>query len=99
MLERFRDRPEYLARLQQALNDVVEGPLTAIPKTERAMWALEDTLGIFVDDARAQLETAELSGDREAIEHAKTALLRMLHVSHINTYRFGELCEYIKRHA
>jgi hypothetical protein len=69
--EMLKDYPEYIAGLQQSLNRLIEKPLHGTPPFELATWLLEDTLGDFAIDARAELSAAEASGDPEAIAHAK----------------------------
>ena len=99
MVERFRDRSDRLQVLQEALNAALAGDSAGIPILERAMWALEDALGRVVDEARAELEAAQSSGDSAAEELAQAALVRMLHASHITAYRFRELDQYLSRRA
>ncbi|MDR1075494.1 MAG: hypothetical protein LBL59_04105 [Xanthomonadaceae bacterium] len=69
--EMLEDYPEHIQELQRSLNLVVEKPSIGTPPFEVAIWALEDELGSFIDEAREELHAAEASGDAVAIERAK----------------------------
>lgn len=69
--EMLQDYPEHIERLQEALNQAVkdsqEVPLMPF---EDAISALEGRLGTFISEARAELVSAQISGDSEAIARA-----------------------------
>jgi hypothetical protein len=69
--EMLKDYPEHIARLQDALNDVVERPSRATPPFEVAIWMLEGALDTFYSEAREELKAAEANGDPGAIAKAK----------------------------
>ena len=79
--EMLKDYPGHLARLQDVLNTVVDGPKKAKGSPdytfEVATWALEGRLGTFVHEAQDELEAAQASGDAEAIVGAKQQLSLM----------------------
>jgi hypothetical protein len=67
----LKDYPEHIQELQRSLNRVVAKPFLATPLFEQAIWALEDELGSFIDEARSELQAAEASGDVVAITAAE----------------------------
>lgn len=72
------DYPELIDRLQQALNRIVDKPSPTTPAFERAIWSLEDTLALFISDARQELLAAEESDSAEEIARAREKLNLML---------------------
>jgi len=66
----LKDSPEHIHRLQADLNRVVEEPFEGPPMLEQAVWAMEDALHSFFEEARKELCAAEASGDPDAIERA-----------------------------
>lgn len=72
--EMLKDYPGHIQTLQNDLNGLVEKPLYGTPIFEQAIWALEDALSAFIDEARAELQVAETSGDAEAVARAKDKL-------------------------
>lgn len=68
--EILKSYPEHIEELQEALNRVVEKPSSGIPIFEQAMWALENTLSRFSQNAREETKAAEADGDPEAIQQA-----------------------------
>lgn len=75
--EMFKDYPRHIDRLQEVLNYVAETSSAGVGPFDRAIWVLESRLGTFVDEARSELQTAEASGDAEAIARAKAKDLLM----------------------
>jgi len=69
--EILKDYPQHLQVLQNDLNQVIAKPFQGTPIFEQAIWALEDALGGFIDEARDELQAAEVSGDAEAIAKAE----------------------------
>lgn len=68
--ELLKDYPEYIAQLQELLNEF------AIPKPrlqpfDEAIWLLQDGLASLLFKARDELTAAEASGDASAIEKAR----------------------------
>ncbi|MDR1075969.1 MAG: hypothetical protein LBL59_06650 [Xanthomonadaceae bacterium] len=70
--EMLKDYPKHLDRLQEVLNQSVQESMKGelIP-FDMAIWALEDELGSFIDEARSELRAAEASGDVVAITAAE----------------------------
>ncbi len=73
----LKDYPEHIQTLQDDLNRYVEKPFRLMP-FDGAIWLLEGALEAFISEARQELETAEASGDAEAIAlaEAKASLMR-----------------------
>ena len=69
--EILKDYPELIQRLQGDLTHIVEKPSPVTPPLERAIWMLEDSLDLFISEARQELNAAEASGDSGAIARAK----------------------------
>lgn len=82
LLERLRDHPGHLRRLQEELNYTFDGPKPARGTTshifEQIIWALEGCLDAFIREARAELSAAEASGDENAIANADAKFRLML---------------------
>lgn len=100
--EYLKDYPGYLARVQEALNKVLEDPVFGRGSVsmvyEQVTWALEGVLGVFVRDADQELRIAEASGDAEAIAKAKEKDLLVGRAS-INGMRgMHELSQYLEKY-
>lgn len=67
--ELLSDYPEYVARLQEALNEFAVPKLRLQPFDD-ALWALEDILSGFVSEATAELRAARDGGDPERVARA-----------------------------
>lgn len=65
ILQLLQDYPSLIKRLQESLDEVVTKPIKTTPPFEVAMWALEDTLGGFLTEARKELAIAKGQGDHE----------------------------------
>lgn len=68
--EMLKGYPEYLARLQEVLNEFAE-PQSRVQPFDEAVWALQDTLEAFMHEAEAEQQVAESDNDPEAVEKAK----------------------------
>lgn len=79
--EKLKDHPELIERLQDALNHAAKNPSKVTPPFELAIWELEDTLSLFVTEARDELAAVEANGNPADIEQAKAKELLMLHAS------------------
>lgn len=95
--EMLKDHPEHIGRLQNLLTAVAEDPHPYAPRFEVAVWALEDQLDAFHNEAMAELEAAKASGDPEAIERAdaKERLMSQAAWKHV-WIGDKELWDYIK---
>ena len=91
----LKDYPEHIASLQQSLNRLIEKPMYGTPPFERAIWLLEGRLETFIAEAREELQSAEASGDSEAVEKAKAKELLMLRAYSRGMHGLGELREYL----
>ncbi|MDQ7273861.1 hypothetical protein O0J72_17205, partial [Stenotrophomonas sp. Sm3212] len=69
--EMLKDYPEHIEQLQKALISVSHGRQSYAPPFEGAVWLLEDCLTSFVAEARAELATAEASGNPKAIAQSQ----------------------------
>lgn len=76
--EMLKDYPELIQRLQENLTYIVEKPSPVTPPFERAIWMLEDSLGLFISEARAELRETQENGTAEEIADAKKKLNLML---------------------
>ncbi len=92
--ESFKDYPDHIARLESALQESVDKPSPITPPFEFAIWALEDCLEMFIDEAREQERVAEASGDADAIAKAKEKTLLMLHSRSPSAWRDRSLMDY-----
>lgn len=92
--ESFKDYPDHIARLESALQESVDKPSPITPPFEFAIWALEDCLEMFIDEAREQERVAEASGDADAIAKAKEKTLLMLHSRSPGAWRDRSLMDY-----
>lgn len=95
--EMLKDYPEHIERLQERLIAVAEEPRPYAPRFEVAVWALEDQLDAFHNEAMTELEAAKASGDPEAIERAdaKERLISQAAWKHV-WVGDKELWDYIK---
>lgn len=92
--ESFKDYPDHIARLESALQESVDKPSPITPPFEFAIWALEDCLEMFIDEAREQERVAEKSGNADAIAKAKEKTLLMLHSCSPGAWRDRSLMDY-----
>jgi hypothetical protein len=69
--ELLKDYPGHLARIQEALNELVVDHAKSIPLFEQAIWALEDQTTGFIREAQTELEAAQETGDADAIARAE----------------------------
>lgn len=99
--EMLKDYPDHVERLQKALNSVKDRRIRSIPPFEAAVWLLEDHLSSFISEARAELATAEASGDSEAIALAqgKVRLMFSARSGGIGMLRLDELRKYFDLHS
>lgn len=74
--EMLKDYPEHIQALQNGLIAVAQAK-SVTPAFERAVWELEDALSDFAVKARAELRSAEATGDADAIERARAKALLM----------------------
>lgn len=77
--EMLKDYPEYIARLQEALDGFIAKPKPRLMPFDEAIWALEGRFETFIAEAREELKSAEASQDASAIEKARKKELVMLH--------------------
>lgn len=99
--EMLKDYPEHIEQLQKALDSVKDRRIQSIPPYESAVWLLEDHLSGFISEARAELATAEASGDPEAIAQAqgKERLMYFARSGGIGMLRLEELRKYFDLHS
>lgn len=77
--EAFRDYPQYIERLQEALDRSAERSRQgSLMPFDDAISALEGRLATFIIEARDELASAEASGDAEAIANAIEKEMLML---------------------
>ncbi|EFF49247.1 conserved hypothetical protein [Xanthomonas citri pv. aurantifolii str. ICPB 10535] len=92
--ESFKDYPDHIARLENALQESVDKPSPITPPLEFAIWAIEGCLDTFVDESREKLRIAEQTGDQEAIALAKSTHLVMLHSASKGAWKEQNLMDY-----
>lgn len=99
--EMLKDYPEHIEQLQKALISVSHGRQSYAPPFEAAVWLLEDCLTSFVAEARAELATAEASGDPKAIAQSqkKEKLMSFARSSNIGMARLSDLRKYFELHS
>lgn len=99
--EMLRNYPELIERLQASLNRVITEPVKSQPPFEVAIWALEGTLGSFVNEALAELEAVQARGDGAAIDSAdaKRRLMLFAGSSGGGLRDLSELQAYFQAHA
>jgi len=85
LLEKLRDYPDHIERLQEVLNIVAATPPSLIPRLERAIEALQGRLGTFIVEARRELNQVMSSGDPRLIAaaEAKAGLMSQIRVKHV----------------
>ncbi|WP_312237243.1 hypothetical protein [Stenotrophomonas sp.] len=85
LLEKLRDYPDHIERLQEVLNIVAATPPSLIPRLERAIEALQGRLGTFMAEARRELNQARSSGDPRLIAaaQAKASLMSQIRLKHV----------------
>ncbi len=98
--EMLKDYPEYIERLQKALNSVKGRRIKSTPPFEAAVWLLEDHLSGFIAEARAELATAETSGNPQAIAQAneKLELMFMARSGGGGMLNISDLAAYFEAH-
>ncbi|WP_235303977.1 hypothetical protein [Stenotrophomonas geniculata] len=98
--EMLKDYPEYIERLQKALNSVKDRRIKSTPPFEAAVWLLEDHLSGFIAEARAELATAETSGNPQAIAQAneKLELMFMARSGGGGMLNISDLAAYFETH-
>lgn len=99
--EMLKDYPEHIEQLQKALISVSHGRQSYAPPFEAAVWLLEDCLTGFVAEARAELATAEASGDPKAIAPSQTKerLMSFARSSNIGMTKLGDLRKHLELHS
>lgn len=70
LLELLAGYPEHIQRLKEILGEFSERKPRLQPYDE-ALWALEDALSAFIQEAVSELRAAEKKGDAREIELAK----------------------------
>ncbi len=85
LLERLRDYPDHIQRLQEVLNIVAAAPPSVIPGRERAIEALQGRLATFMVEARGELNQAKASGDPCLIATAEAtfSLMSQIRLQHV----------------
>lgn len=101
LLEMLKDYPEHIEQLQKALMSVSHRRPSYAPPFEAAVWLLEDCLTSFVAEARAELATAEASGDPKAIAQSqrRERLMSFARSSNIGMARLSDLRKYFELHS
>jgi hypothetical protein len=92
--EMLRDYPEHIQILQEDLNKVVAKRSPGIDPFDRAIWMLESTLGVFIQEAREELKAAEDSGDKQAISKANGKFQLMFDCRPTVVWKLKGLMEY-----
>lgn len=69
--EMLQDYPGHIERLQEVLNGVVFDGRVLLMPFDQAIWALEGRLETFIREAQTELETAQSSGNADAITQAE----------------------------
>ncbi|HDS1831221.1 TPA: hypothetical protein UMU63_002752 [Stenotrophomonas maltophilia] len=97
----LKDYPGHIEQLQKVLNSVMDRRIRSIPPFEAAVWLLEDHLSGFISEARAELATADASGNPEAIAQAqgKVELMFFAGSGGIGLLRLDELRKHFDLHA
>lgn len=95
--EMLKDYPEYIDRIQSALNRVVEKKTSGVGPFERAIWMLEGALESFYSEARRELKAAEESGDAEEVERARTKKILIGQARMRGIHDLDEVWSYFKR--
>ena len=102
--ELLKDYPEYLERLQEALNYAFDGPKpvrgSASHVFEQVIWALEGRLETFYREANAELRIAEANGEGDAVARARRKKSAMGFASSLNDgmANLDEVWNYIQEH-
>ena len=94
LVERLRDYPKHIQKIQSELIGVVVKPFKGTPLFEQAIWAIEGCLEDFVQQARDELALAFESGDPAKIEQATKKELLMLHSRSAGSWKMKELMAY-----
>jgi predicted metal-dependent hydrolase len=104
--ELLADYPDHLERIQEALNYAFDGPRPARGSTshifEQVIWALEGRLETFFREAKAELTTAQASGDAAAIAQVDAKFRLMIRCRSssggMKLFHMDELTQYIEAH-
>ena len=92
--EMLKDYPEHIVRLQEVLNHVMQTSSAGVDPFDRAIWVIESRLGTFISEAREELNTAEVSGDGDAIARAILKLNLMIDCRPSIAWKLKQLMEY-----
>lgn len=76
--EMLADYPEYIERLQEVLNRLVETSSAGVDPFDRAIWLLEGRLETFISEARKEMKAAEVANDHVGMKRAEAKELLML---------------------
>ena len=98
--EMLKDYPGHIEQLQKALNSVKDRRIKSTPPFEAAAWLLEDYLSGFISEARAELTTAEESGNPQDIAQAnkKLELMFMARSGGGGMLNISDLAAYFENH-
>jgi hypothetical protein len=97
--EMLTDYPELIERLQVELNYLVEKPSPVTPPFERAVWMLEDTLDLFISEARRELHAAREKGSAHEIAGAQGKLDLLIDCKAPTSWQDENLSEYFAGHG
>ncbi|WP_238691508.1 hypothetical protein [Xanthomonas campestris] len=92
--EIFKDYPDYLARLQEALKKAVDNPSLITPPLEFSIWALEDCLDALLDEVDREIDLAQESGDQEEIMRAEEKRKKVSPSNFKHNWKSGNLLSY-----
>jgi hypothetical protein len=94
--EILKDYPEHIESLREALGRYVKKPSRLMP-FDGAIWILEASLETFMSEAYAELEAAEASGNKVAIEKAKAKDFAVGY-ARLNMGGMSDLFDYFQAH-
>ena len=99
--EMLRHYPEHIERLQNALYSVKDRRIKSTPPFEAAAWVLEDYLSGFIGEARAELITAEESGNPQdvALANKKLELMFMARSGGGGMLNISDLAAYFQTNS
>ena len=97
--EMLGDYPELVDEIRQTLDSYLKQPMYSQP-LDGALWALEGKLSAFISRTRAEVRTAEASGDAEAIARANVKLSLMFKAYSKNggLKDINNICDYFEEH-